>query len=344
MADCNTGRNLAPTTIIARIALTSLVAVVAALGSATSALALVPDDRYALVHQCVELRSEALGRAVATDVGPFRMQATDLGRYLLYGKDGSFLSADPDSGMVGPVREPGPQGDWRIDVRGDAFTLTLESGKALATDGEGRLVLADTPGPFTFPKAEGCATFPESDHDVVGEPTRAETAFGESTGLIETHLHWMAFELLGGNAHCGRPWSPYGVAVAMQDCPDHNGGFGLAFENGPQRQGPRRDARHDRLADVQDWPEPTSLTHEGTYYRWVERAYRGGLRLIVDLFAEAGSLCEIQPTKRTAATRWRPCGSRSSSCAACATTSTPRTAARARVGCASSRIPSRRGA
>jgi hypothetical protein len=213
--------------------------------------ALVPDDRYALVHQCVELRSEALGRAVATDVGPFRMQATDLGRYLLYGKDGSFLSADPDSGMVGPVREPGPQGDWRIDVRGDAFTLTLESGKALATDGEGRLVLADTPGPFTFPKAEGCATFPESDHDVVGEPTRAETAFGESTGLIETHLHWMAFELLGGNAHCGRPWSPYGVAVAMQDCPDHNGGFGLAFENGPQRQGPRRDARHDRLADVQ---------------------------------------------------------------------------------------------
>jgi len=85
----------------------------------------------------------------------------------------------------------------------------------------------------------------------------------------------------------------------MQDCPDHKpGGFGLAFENALSGKSPG--STHDTVGwpTFKDWPEPGSLTHEGTYYRWVERAWRGGLRLVVDLFAEAGALCEIQPVKK----------------------------------------------
>ena len=40
------------------------------------------------------------------------------------------------------------------------------------------------------------------------------------------------------------------------------------------------------------------MTHEQTYYRWIERAWRGGLRLYVNLFVENSVLCELFPLKR----------------------------------------------
>jgi hypothetical protein len=46
----------------------------------------------------------------------------------------------------------------------------------------------------------------------------------EVRGTVDGHMHLMAFEFLGGRAHCGRPWHPFGVAHAMVDCPDHGPG------------------------------------------------------------------------------------------------------------------------
>ena len=40
------------------------------------------------------------------------------------------------------------------------------------------------------------------------------------------------------------------------------------------------------------------MTHEQTYYRWIERAWMGGLRLYVNLFVENSVLCELYPLKR----------------------------------------------
>jgi hypothetical protein len=47
-----------------------------------------------------------------------------------------------------------------------------------------------------------------------------------------------------------------------------------------------------------DWPNHASLTHEQSYYKWVERAYLGGLRVFVNLFVENRALCEIYPLKQ----------------------------------------------
>src|SRR5918997_1533306 len=68
------------------------------------------DRRYALANGCYSLRgpggfvAKALGgyRASAGSAGeaePFRMQATDLGRYLFYGRDRDFMAA----GAAGPL-------------------------------------------------------------------------------------------------------------------------------------------------------------------------------------------------------------------------------------------------
>ena len=47
-----------------------------------------------------------------------------------------------------------------------------------------------------------------------------------------------------------------------------------------------------------DWPAPESLTHEGTYCKWMERSWRGGQRILVNLLVENNKLCELYPLKR----------------------------------------------
>src|SRR5204862_1887787 len=106
-----------------------------------AASAQAQDPKYALVHGCYELRA-----ANGQELGPFRMQATDLGRYMLYGKAGKFLG--PDSTMID---EPGPAADFAVDdPTPGLYTLTGQNGKLVIGGG-------DT---FTFVPADGCAVFP----------------------------------------------------------------------------------------------------------------------------------------------------------------------------------------
>ena len=117
--------------------------------------------------------------------------------------------------------------------------------------------------------------------------------------MIDLHLHAMAFEFLGGKAHCGRPWSPYGAPYALVDCPDHQvgNGCGAVLENALYGNPARC---HDPVGwpTFKDWPNHESLTHEQTYYKWIERAYMGGLRVMVNLFVENRQLCELYPFKQ----------------------------------------------
>src|SRR3954471_7633844 len=121
-----------------------------ALSAALATLAVVAasaqaqDPKYALVHGCYMLRAGS-----GQELGPFRMQATDLGRYMLYGKAGNFLGAD---GTM--IDQPGPAADFAVDdPTPNVYTLTGQAGK---------LVLggSDT---FTFVPADGCAVFPEAE-------------------------------------------------------------------------------------------------------------------------------------------------------------------------------------
>ena len=46
------------------------------------------------------------------------------------------------------------------------------------------------------------------------------------------------------------------------------------------------------------WPRDESQTHEGTYWKWIERAWRSGLRLMVNDLVENRALCELYPLKQ----------------------------------------------
>ena len=266
----------------------------------------VPQTRFAMAGGCYALRSLANGRWVrqsgstyVADVperrqaSPLRFQATDLGQYLLFTDERRFAAADGRRAQV--QDQPGPAADFSVRMRRGSFTFTSADGESLRTRGT-RVVTGGKAGRFALRTTRGCARFPEAQVNVRGRPFAGRTSFQQVTGITDAHTHGMAFEFLGGEAHCGRPWHPYGVTYALVDCEDHTatGGYGAALELALSGE------THDPVGwpTFKDWPAPNSLTHEGTYYKWMERAWRGGLRVFTNLLVENNQLCMIYPLKR----------------------------------------------
>jgi hypothetical protein len=225
--------------------------------------------------------------------GPFRMKATALGSYMLYTKDHRFF-AKTGSSSVGTAATPGADADWTVAGSTGAFTLTV-SGSKLSANG-GSLSLGGSGSAFGFARAAGCPAFPESQVGVQGAPSRSASPWGWVGGLLDAHMHWMAFEFLGGKAHCGKPWDRYGITVALVDCPDHSvpGSPGNVLEaalGGPTSH------PTDGWPTFTYWPNHFTATHEETYYKWVERAWRGGLRFFVNLYVDNAALCKVYPLR-----------------------------------------------
>ncbi len=251
-----------------------------------------PEDRYAMAGGCYALRSTSTGRWVAragagyaatsadrSAAEPFHFQATDLGRYLLFGHDQTFMAAMAGlpllgKGTVAAADAPSTSADWVAARRGSTYSFALPDGDAVAVDPRGAVVLGRTAEGFDLRSTEGCADWDEIETNVRGRTFRGVSDIAETRGYVDAHTHGMAFEFLGGRAHCGRPWHPYGVQHALVDCPDHTltAGYGAALETALSgRPG------HDPVGwpTFKDWPAPDSLTHEGTYYKWMERSWRG---------------------------------------------------------------------
>ncbi|MCU1596203.1 MAG: hypothetical protein JWO12_3595, partial [Frankiales bacterium] len=128
---------------------------------------------------------------------------------------------------------------------------------------------------------------------------KGATPYGETKGYVDAHLHTMAFEFLGGRVICGRVWHPYGINDALQDCPDHGpGGYGSALEDVVSGKTPGSGHATDGYPTFSYWPHYNSLTHQQVYYKWIERAYRGGLRMYTNLLVQNGQLCELYPLKK----------------------------------------------
>lgn len=271
----------------------------------------VPTDRYNLFNACYGLKSTLNQRWLtgttfgAADNGagtPLYFKPTELGRYLLYSPTRTYLARTGLLGTaVGYVNAPGEHDNWTVtQVAPEQFRLFLPGSGYLAASATGAAVFASAPNAatqFTPHRRGGCAEFPEVSTNVEGDPTAGVSSFQETRGYIDAHTHGMAFEFLGGDVHCGRPWSPWGVTAALVDCPDHQltGGYGAVMESFLSGK-----PSHDPVGwpTFKDWPAPGSLTHEGTYYNWMERSWRAGQRVLVNLLVENNQLCMLYPLKR----------------------------------------------
>lgn len=160
-----------------------------------------------------------------------------------------------------------------------------------------RLVAALLALTIVVPAGAAAAEAPEIGLNATGTPWRGASPYAEVEGTVDGHNHVTAYEFLGGDAHCGEPWNPNGPAAALVDCPDHYPNGAAAVLENALYGNPLR--THDPVGwpTFKDWPAPKSMTHEQTYYRWIERAYLGGVRIMVNDLVENVALCEIYPIK-----------------------------------------------
>ncbi|MGW0821307.1 discoidin domain-containing protein [Streptomyces sp. NPDC002845] len=133
---------------------------------------------------------------------------------------------------------------------------------------------------------------PDSQINVTGAPFTGTGPQGEVRGLVDAHNHIMSNEAFGGRLICGKPFSEQGVAEALKDCPEHYPDGTLAIFDYITHGG---DGRHDPVGwpTFKDWPAYDSMTHQANYYAWIERAWRGGQRVLVNDLVTNGVICSV---------------------------------------------------
>ncbi|GGZ45237.1 hypothetical protein GCM10010344_08450 [Streptomyces bluensis] len=161
------------------------------------------------------------------------------------------------------------------------------------------VVLAMTLGPAPSSAAAGTDWWtpgarpsPDSGINVTGEPFKGTNSAGEVRGFVDAHNHIMANEAFGGRLICGRPFAETGIADALKDCPEHYPDGSLAIFDYITKGG---DGRHDPVGwpTFEDWPAYDSMTHQQNYYAWIERAWRGGQRILVNDLVTNGVICSV---------------------------------------------------
>ena len=254
----------------------------------------------------------------------FTVRAADLGTYLFYDAERHYLvgtddglarAATLDSDILlldDTFRSPA---EWDLEVSAhdpERFQLKHHAtGRYLTPDG----LTADVAdaGVIALYPATGCAEFPELTLDAEGPVVPRQWDDGAVFGIVETHAHLMTnFGFGGGGIFHGAPFHRLGVEHALPSCERFHGedgrrdlvGFAFSglttidltsllsvFVSGMT---PGFDHHTEGYPEFTDWPNSWKRsTHQTQYYRWLERAYRGGLRLLVQHATTNSVLCEL---------------------------------------------------
>ncbi|HEX5910118.1 MAG TPA: hypothetical protein VFY44_06460, partial [Thermoleophilaceae bacterium] len=256
-----------------------MIAVVLALAALYPGTAQAAETRYSLANGCFAVRSADTGAYVSrsgstrslADAEPFRLKAATLGKYLLYGTKGDYLT--PRGRRTAFTRRPSV---WTVD------------GSVRSQDGR-----------FSFVRTGVCARFPEATAGAKGPAFKGATRLGEVSGTLDAHGHLTAYEFIGGKFHCGKPWSPLGIQDALPDCSRDRGpgGAGAPLQNLLDFGSPVAGKDQVGYPTFKDWPSTHALTYEGTYWKWVERSWRSGLRMMVTLLVDNEVLCNLQTNR-----------------------------------------------
>ncbi|MEN8719670.1 MAG: hypothetical protein ABF296_05340, partial [Oceanococcaceae bacterium] len=178
---------------------------------------------------------------------------------------------------------------WILEDTADGFALTnAPTGIPL------------TSRPLELRPAQGCTAFPEAELNARGTPFKGTNPDGTVFGYAETHMHLGGSSALGGRLSYGQPFHPFGVEHALDDCAEHHGPNGaidvLDTVVNAQRSFPPHAT--EGWPTYVDWPQWGSQTHHQTYYVWLQRAWMGGLRLMINHLVANEEICQLWPYSR----------------------------------------------
>jgi microsomal dipeptidase-like Zn-dependent dipeptidase len=198
---------------------------------------------------------------------------------------GTFLLQRPDGSLAGDGR-PGPGSEWRITrtPRGLLGVRSVTSGAALSGSGV-----------FRARRATGCRPYPEAQLGARGAPA----ATGSLSGWADVHLHITADGRGGGLVISGQPFDRFGITEALGHDADVHGPDGSLDITGNLLRSGAPVGTHDTggWPGFGGWPTAGTLTHQQLYWRWLQRAWRSGMRLAVAQTVEDEPLCRIEPRR-----------------------------------------------
>jgi hypothetical protein len=271
-----------------------------------------PVSVFDLANRCFVLRSGAVyvvqdgngfvARATAAaDGARLYMKPTALGRYLFHTADGRVLTAN--GAAVTAAADPVDGSDWSFQADNGRYTASTQD-LALGVDGDGRLVAGDTPATLTFEPASDCTPYPEMPTGIAGKTYTGPPAGQPVIGFAEVHAHMaMGGDMSDGTGDrgpsaggvmYGQAVHRFGIPHAMRDCAEMHGPNGsLSPENIILDNDPTQTHDTQGWPSFVDWPARDSQLHAQMYYRWVERAWKAGMRVIVSLGTNIEALCDI---------------------------------------------------
>ena len=262
----------------------------AAVAVGIAALASAPSAHGAtLANHCFRMSSALTGHSVAR----FYVKPTGHG-ILLYDRSRRLLSVGSGD-TTARTATPGPPGEWATRRSGKFFVLrSTLNGRALAASG--RRLVTRTSGRarlFRLTAARGCRTFPEANVGAAGKP------FRKLFGFADAHLHVTAMLRAGGLVISGENFNRFGVSEALGHDADVHGQDGSEDFTGNLLRNGTPSGTHDTHGwpTFAGWPTFDTYTHQQIYYRWLQRVWMAGERLIVAQTVEDESICNIEPRK-----------------------------------------------
>jgi microsomal dipeptidase-like Zn-dependent dipeptidase len=234
-----------------------------------------PRTRFDFADRCLDADARPSGRVVPR----LSFKATGLGTYLITQPSGRLLTA-------GDARE------WRPE-RVAPGLFRLRSGD------HGRLLTVGADTRVRFRRATGCRAYPELATNAAGRPRRGLNRDGTVFGYADAHVHVTADLRAGGRTVSGEPFDRFGAPEALGHDADVHGADGSRDTTGNLLRGGSPAATHDTHGwpTFAGWPTYDTYTHQQVYYRWLQRDWMAGERLVVAQLVEDQPLCEIEPQK-----------------------------------------------
>ncbi len=271
--------------------------------------------------------------ASAADVDasePFYLKPTALGKYMIYASNKQLLANN--GGSLGALSrmDANDSAEWTVTAVGDktrypatpvynveptpeevqAYTgfrepniksadflieSTASPGQQLAVNDNGALVVSSSVAStaFRFVPATGCKNFPEAESNFSGTPFSGTLSDGSVIGHVDAHVHISSSEFLGGVQH-GYAYHKFGVEHALADCSETHGNNGFGDVVGGLFAQDTDGHATPGYPTFDEWPARDMLTHEAIYWKWLERSWAAGLRVIVNDLVDNETLCELQ--------------------------------------------------
>ena len=245
----------------------------------------------------------------------FFFKPTSFNNFLITDKDGRYLASHlPAEASAGTyagefaewkmTAKVGDDGEYLYSFYGNGLKMTLRHNYA---EGDGGLYFFDLLNPhnytsetdFVLVAQNDCTEFPEISTNVTGDINNLKGDVNAPIrGWVDPHTHITSYEFMGGKFMHGEPFHRWGVEQALRDSAEIHGPNGSLDLIGNLYSHEDINYRYDTRGwpDFPYWPNHQSLSHSGYYYKWMERAYLSGLRMINTSLVENEVLCWAQST------------------------------------------------